>query len=328
MSVARRQGWWIAVALVTSMLSGVRIAEIVATTLLPRQVVAAGILLPIQTEAGFYVSLDHLEERMLRRPLRLVAADSVWYVVAADLGITLDRMAMWEDLVGRKPGEGYLTYLLRMRGNGHRELGLRLTYDSTRLDEFLALVGSQVWRAPTNAHIDPITGRLAPEVPGQSLDVQATRERLLLAWREGEPQVYACVRTVEPATLAEDIRGISVKHALGQFSSYFDPNDEGRRQNISLAAQLLHGIVVEPQREFSFNETVGPRTLERGFRPAPEIVNQELVPGIGGGGVPGILNPVQCSASFGPGDHQKAEPFAFAGIRTAGARRCSILWSD
>src|SRR5690606_9807336 len=34
---------------------------------------------------------------------------------------------------------------------------------------------------------------------------------------------------------------------------------------------------------FSFNRVVGPRTLAKGFLPAPEIVGEEFVEGVGGG---------------------------------------------
>jgi hypothetical protein len=57
----------------------------------------------------------------------------------------------------------------------------------------------------------------------------------------------------------------------------------GRQRNIERAAELIDGLVIEPGAEFSFNEAVGNRTIERGFRQATEIMNGDLVDGIGGG---------------------------------------------
>jgi hypothetical protein len=57
----------------------------------------------------------------------------------------------------------------------------------------------------------------------------------------------------------------------------------GRQRNIERSAELINGLVIEPGAEFSFNEAVGDRTIERGFRSATEIMNGNLVDGIGGG---------------------------------------------
>jgi len=59
--------------------------------------------------------------------------------------------------------------------------------------------------------------------------------------------------------------------------------DSNRLGNIKLAANAINGLVLLPGEEFSFNEVVGQRTYERGFREAPIFRNGEVVTGIGGG---------------------------------------------
>lgn len=58
---------------------------------------------------------------------------------------------------------------------------------------------------------------------------------------------------------------------------------DDRNNNIRRCFQLISGTVVQPGKSFSFNKTVGPRTLENGFYPAIEYINDEHVEGIGGG---------------------------------------------
>ena len=58
---------------------------------------------------------------------------------------------------------------------------------------------------------------------------------------------------------------------------------ESRAGNIDISSKAIDGLVLKPGEEFSFNETVGPRTVERGYRYAPAIINNEFVPSIGGG---------------------------------------------
>ena len=48
-------------------------------------------------------------------------------------------------------------------------------------------------------------------------------------------------------------------------------------------ADYIDGTIVRPGETFSFNETVGPRTTERGFLEGQMIIGSLLVPSIGGG---------------------------------------------
>lgn len=53
--------------------------------------------------------------------------------------------------------------------------------------------------------------------------------------------------------------------------------------NVEIAAKAIDGTVVRPFEIFSFNSTVGERSVERGFRPGLMFSNGEVVMGLGGG---------------------------------------------
>lgn len=53
--------------------------------------------------------------------------------------------------------------------------------------------------------------------------------------------------------------------------------------NMMRAAELINGTVIPPGGEFSFNQAVGPRTLERGFVESISIYGDKWVPDVGGG---------------------------------------------
>jgi vancomycin resistance protein YoaR len=53
--------------------------------------------------------------------------------------------------------------------------------------------------------------------------------------------------------------------------------------NVQLLGRYLDGTILEPGETFSYNEILGPRTVERGFREGQMIWNGVLVPSIGGG---------------------------------------------
>lgn len=70
---------------------------------------------------------------------------------------------------------------------------------------------------------------------------------------------------------------------LSSYTTYFHQEEKDRSQNISIAASLIDGIILQAYGEFSFNQTVGRRTAEMGFKQAKIIVNGEYVLGVGGG---------------------------------------------
>src|SRR3972149_5007316 len=56
-----------------------------------------------------------------------------------------------------------------------------------------------------------------------------------------------------------------------------------RASNIELVASKINRTVIEPGNEFSFNNTVGPRTIENGYKKATVIFLGEKTEGVGGG---------------------------------------------
>ena len=131
---------------------------------------------------------------------------------------------------------------------------------------------------PVDATIRRGTGEVLPDRPGRILDVPATLEMVMSA---REPQaVAAVVRTVRPRWTRADLEAIS--QVVGEFSTWVGGSEE-RASNVALAASILNHSLVLPGEVFSFNEALGPTTLERGFLPAPVMVEDELVMGPGGG---------------------------------------------
>lgn len=70
---------------------------------------------------------------------------------------------------------------------------------------------------------------------------------------------------------------------LAAAKTHFNSRQLNRSQNILLAAGALHGLVVPPGGEFSFNRAVGARTVSRGYKSAPIFNDGQTVMGIGGG---------------------------------------------
>lgn len=70
---------------------------------------------------------------------------------------------------------------------------------------------------------------------------------------------------------------------IAHFSTYYGDSKQNRKDNIALAARKIDGFVLYPEDEFSFNDVVGKRTVENGFKTAYVIQDGDFVEGVGGG---------------------------------------------
>ena len=90
-------------------------------------------------------------------------------------------------------------------------------------------------------------------------------------------------KITQPKLTSESLRSTLLAHELGKFSTDYSSSSADRAFNIKLACEKINGYVLAPGEEFSYNNVVGPRTVERGFRIANVYVGNTVQPGIGGG---------------------------------------------
>ncbi len=65
-------------------------------------------------------------------------------------------------------------------------------------------------------------------------------------------------------------------------TSYINSTTE-RSENISIATAMINGVVVKSGETFSFNEAVGKRSADKGYKNAKVIIDGQYKDGIGGG---------------------------------------------
>ena len=70
---------------------------------------------------------------------------------------------------------------------------------------------------------------------------------------------------------------------LSEFETTIVDKAKDRINNVKLACDSINKKILKPGEEFSFNETVGERTAERGYKEASIIIDGKKEKGIGGG---------------------------------------------
>ena len=133
-------------------------------------------------------------------------------------------------------------------------------------------------REPVDAAVDPATGQVLPERPGVTVDVDET---VWVALHAAPGESLALVRVaVRPRLDAATLR--QLRRVLGFYVTWMH-GSPARQHNIALASRAIHNTLLRPGETFSFNEAVGERTWERGYRPAPVVAGEAVGEGLGGG---------------------------------------------
>lgn len=79
----------------------------------------------------------------------------------------------------------------------------------------------------------------------------------------------------------DDIKKATKKQ--GEFSTSYASSNTSRKNNIKIAVNSLNNLVIKPSETFSFNNTLGKRTKNKGYKEANIIKDGKFVKGVGGG---------------------------------------------
>lgn len=229
-----------------------------------------------------------IRERSVEFRLPDEAGDHTWGYTYGEIGVDIDigktmaaasRVGHEGSLVSQvkeaqaaKRGEIDIPYSYKVRKDGARSV--------------LEDLAPGLVIEPVDAKLDIPNRRKIPDVVGRELDVDATLANLEDASFAGEHLTIDLVMKPRYAKVTLDtLVGVDLEKVASSFETTFHlfGSGAGRAVNIKNAAGFIDGTVLMPGDVFSFNQKVGPRTIERGFTYAPEIQNDELTTGVGGG---------------------------------------------
>lgn len=114
---------------------------------------------------------------------------------------------------------------------------------------------------------------------GEKLDIEKTW--LKVSQAHESKQVEAVMDEIPTQPSVSDIT--KIQSILGDYTTYFNPQDIPRTNNVRLAAAALNNRLIPPGQVFSFNDVVGERSETAGYLPAFVFVDQSVVKGDGGG---------------------------------------------
>jgi vancomycin resistance protein YoaR len=175
-----------------------------------------------------------------------------------------------------------LARLLRFAPSGEQ---FDVTFDHERLSRAVRPSVAKWRRQATNARfvVRGKTVRILPSRPGLDVNPKKTLAALTAAVHSADRTAAVALRETRADRTTRDAEKLGIRERISTFTTEMGVSSSNRIHNVHLMAQYIDGTIVEPGDSFSFNERVGPRTVERGFREGQMIIGSLLLPSIGGG---------------------------------------------
>lgn len=224
-------------------------------------------IIPVEiTEENAKAALEDTST-MMRSPLTIRYAERSWSIRPGDIG-------------------SLITFKKVPKKKNKKVLELRADLDSAKVKGYIAELTKDLSVGPQSAEfrVDGKAVIIIPSKTGVKVDTDAALAKMKKVLSSHPPRsIMLVTKVVEPERTTEEADAMGIKERISVFSTSFSSSNTPRVANINLLAKDLDGTIVAPGKVFSFNETIGPRTAEKGYKEAPAIVQGELVPSVGGG---------------------------------------------
>ena len=169
--------------------------------------------------------------------------------------------------------------------NNNRFSGIRVTFQVSSPKKLkIEDIDAFAYANPEDARFEVVnnTVTVVPEVWGRYLNLDEAKT-YLSEIHEGGDVVNIPFYTTEPTIKADQINEKLFNATLASYYTSYGGSTSNRAANVANAASKINEKVLAPGEVFSFNDTVGKRSVANGFFQAPEYSNGQTVMGIGGG---------------------------------------------
>ena len=145
----------------------------------------------------------------------------------------------------------------------------------------LDAIYNEVHKDPVDAYYTTDPYVVHPSSTGLDFDISMDEAREMLKTYQEEYTIP--LKVTYPSVSTNDIGSEAFPDLLSSFRTSFTSSNSNRSTNIRLCSEKINGTVLMPGETFSFNQVVGKRTPEAGFKPATAYSGGKVVQEYGGG---------------------------------------------
>lgn len=142
-------------------------------------------------------------------------------------------------------------------------------------------IASEIKKDPQDAYLSKEPLEVHADEDGIELGISIDEAKQIL---EEDKDEYVLPLTITKAsTTVLDLGENAFPNLLATYTTNYDASNVNRDNNLVLASKKLNGTIVNPGEEFSYNKTIGKRTIEEGYKDAKAYAGGKVVLSVGGG---------------------------------------------
>lgn len=123
---------------------------------------------------------------------------------------------------------------------------------------------------------------IIPHKIGIDFDILEAKSVVETVYKENQ-EIEIPIDIKQPKMSTKMLLDTLFTDTLASFSTRYNTADTQRAENLRVATKSINGRILLPGEAFSYNETLGPRTIENGYKEAHVYSKGKVIQGLGGG---------------------------------------------
>lgn len=145
----------------------------------------------------------------------------------------------------------------------------------------LEKIRNEIYKEPKDAYVEKNPTKVHVEENGVDFGISMEEAKKLIQEEKEEYEIP--LKITMPKKKLSDLGEEAFPDQIASFSTIYDASAVNRAYNVELATKKINGTVIMPGETFSYNKTVGSRTIEAGWKEGTAYISGKVVPSVGGG---------------------------------------------
>lgn len=142
-------------------------------------------------------------------------------------------------------------------------------------------IHNEIYKEPVDASYSTNPYKITASENGVDFKISVDEAKALITGDKDEYEIP--LKVLYPKVTTSSISQEAFPDLLATYTTSYQTSSANRSNNIALAASKINGKVLMPGETFSYNSTVGKRTISAGFKEAGAYSNGQVTSEVGGG---------------------------------------------
>ena len=145
----------------------------------------------------------------------------------------------------------------------------------------LEQIKNEIYKEPQDAYVSTNPTTVHTHVNGVDFAVSMEEAQEIIS--EDKDEYVIPLKITVPGKTLSGLGEEAFPDELGTYTTRYDPTNKNRSNNLEISAKKINGTIIMPGETFSYNQTVGERTIAEGYKEAGAYAGGRVVQDVGGG---------------------------------------------